>query len=609
MWNFRKLGEGEPERSPHEAEFFNVGDLDWSAAVVRESIQNSLDAKLPSCKNVHVRFSLKSGPLSKFTDYYSALIPHVKSCGFNFDPEIKKQFKFLIIEDFGTIGLDGPITRKELVGQEISNYYNFWWREGISLKEGRDAGRWGLGKTVFFISSELRSFWGYTIRNNDKRELLLGKALLKSHQQDGNQYDYYAYFSVQDNHPIESQDFILEFKEKFDITRTDEPGLSIIIPYPVEDISTNTLIRAVIQHYFYPIIKGTLIVEIEDNSHTFTIDKNSIFELAKKQNWKETSWENHSVDSILFFIYNSVKTEDNNFFTLGDYDGPPKIRGELFGNTLENAQKRFNENNLVPLHIPVKIESFDGLNQESYFRVFLQKDENLSRPEEFYVRSGILISEIKMIRGNVRALLTAEEVSVAKFLGDSESPAHTDWKERTESFKQKYKLATFTLRFIRSSMRDLIKILDIPSVGIDKDFLKEIFNIPEDVGETLGERPSDVLIPATITKEDRFNIQKIAGGFRVNLNNKEQFKPLNAHLEVAYNTKLGNPFSKYDIWDFILSLDHKGVNFINPEITGGRITRIVENFILFDIDEPNFALTMTGFDPNRELVVSLKKVK
>jgi len=574
--------------------------------VVRESIQNSLDAKLPSSKNVLVRFSLKSKSLPKFFDYYSELIPHVESCGFNFNPETKKEFKFLVIEDFGTIGLDGPITRTELKSQGKSNYYNFWWREGISLKEGRDAGRWGLGKTVFFISSELRSFWGYTIRNNDNRELLLGKALLKSHQFEGNQYDYYAYFSVEDNHPIESQDFIREFKKRFDITRKDEPGLSIIIPYPVEDISTNALIRAVIQHYFYPIIKGTLIVEVEDNSHTFTIDHQSIFELAKKQNWKETSWENHSVESILFFIYNSVKTEDNNFFTLENYEGAPKISEVLFGNNLESAQKRFNENYLVPLHIPVKIESIDGSIQESYFRAFIQKDETLSRPEEFYVRSGILISEIKMIRGNVRALLTAEDEVVAKFLGDSESPAHTDWKERTESFKQKYKLATYTLRFIRSSIRDLIKILDIPPPGIDKDFLKEIFNIPNEVGKKLGELSSDEFLTDPITKDDTFNIQKITGGFKVSINKKEQFKPINAHLEVAYNTKRGNPFSKYDIWDFALSLEHKGVNYINPEIIGGRITRIVENFMMFNIENPNFALKITGFDPNRELVVSLK---
>ncbi len=608
MWNFRKLGEGEPERSPHEAEFFNVGDLDWSAAVVRESIQNSLDAKLPSAKNVLVRFSLKSEPLSKFTEYYSELVPHVRSCGFDFNPETKTEFKYLVIEDFGTTGLDGPITRTGLKNRGKSNYYNFWWREGISLKEGRDAGRWGLGKTVFFISSELRSFWGYTIRNNDNRELLLGKALLKSHPLDDNQYDYYAYFSVEDNQPIESQDFIPEFKSRFGITRNNEPGLSIIIPYPVDDISTNTLIRAVIQHYFYPVIKGTLTVEIKDNSHSFTIDNNSIFELAGKQSWKETSWEHHSVESILFFIYNSVKTETNNFLKLNSYDGTPKISESLFGDCLEYARKRFNENNLVALHIPVKIESSDGPIQESYFQVFIQKNEDLFRPEEFYIRSGILISEIKMVRGNVRALLTAEDEPVAKFLGDSESPAHTDWKERTESFKQKYKLATYTLRFIRSSMRDLIKILDIPAPGIDKDFLKEIFNIPTEVGDTLGELPPDEFIHVPAIKEDPFNIQKITGGFTVSVHKKEHFKPTTAHLEVAYNAKRGNPFGNYDIWDFVFSVEHKGANYINPEIRGGRITRVAQNTLIFAIETPGFALKITGFDPNRELVISLKQV-
>ena len=607
MWNFRKPGEGEPERSPHEAEFFNVGDLDWSAAIVRESIQNSLDARLPSGNNVLVRFSLKSGPLSKFTDYYSELVPHVRSCGFPFNPETKPEFRYLAIEDFGTIGLDGPITRTGLKSKGRSNYYDFWWREGISLKEGRDAGRWGLGKTVFFICSELRSFWGYTIRHNDERELLLGKALLKSHQLEDDHYDYYAYFSVGENHPIESGDFIQVFKSRFGITRKNEPGLSIIIPYPVEDISTNALIRAVIQHYFYPVIKGTLIVEIEDDTHSYTIDNNSIFELAGKQNWKETSWEDHSVESILFFIYNSVKTTQNNFLVLNRCEGTPKISESLFGDTLEYAQKRFNENHLVALHIPVIIELSDGLVHESYFQVFIQKNEDLVRPEEFYIRSGILVSEIKMIKGNVRALLTAEDESVAKFLGDSESPAHTDWKERTERFRQKYRLATYTLRFIRSSMRDLIKILNIPPPGVDKDFLKEIFNIPEGSDDTPGSLPPDEFTSGAPAKEDLFRIRKISGGFKVSLNKSGQFRPVRCHLEVAYNTKRGNPISNYDIWDFVISPDHTGTNYINPEISGGRIVRVVENFMVFTVENQDFSLQMKGFDPNRELVVSLKQ--
>lgn len=43
-WHFRELDQWEPERDPREAEFFHITNL--SEAIVREFIQNSLDAKI-----------------------------------------------------------------------------------------------------------------------------------------------------------------------------------------------------------------------------------------------------------------------------------------------------------------------------------------------------------------------------------------------------------------------------------------------------------------------------------------------------------------------------------------------------------------------------------
>jgi|GEM_PF-2725597 len=44
-WNFRELGPGEPERLPRQSEFFVGRDLDVPGSLVREIIQNSLDAR------------------------------------------------------------------------------------------------------------------------------------------------------------------------------------------------------------------------------------------------------------------------------------------------------------------------------------------------------------------------------------------------------------------------------------------------------------------------------------------------------------------------------------------------------------------------------------
>ena len=57
-WKFRTMGKGEMNTDPIESEFFSTEHLDSVAdALVRESIQNSLDAGLPN-QAVHVAFRL-----------------------------------------------------------------------------------------------------------------------------------------------------------------------------------------------------------------------------------------------------------------------------------------------------------------------------------------------------------------------------------------------------------------------------------------------------------------------------------------------------------------------------------------------------------------------
>ncbi|MDP2981270.1 MAG: hypothetical protein Q8N67_04325 [Candidatus Omnitrophota bacterium] len=55
MWRFHELGLGVPERDPHEAEFFHLTEP--AEAVVREVIQNSLDAKEQRSGKIKVCFT------------------------------------------------------------------------------------------------------------------------------------------------------------------------------------------------------------------------------------------------------------------------------------------------------------------------------------------------------------------------------------------------------------------------------------------------------------------------------------------------------------------------------------------------------------------------
>ena len=92
-----------------------------------------------------------------------------------------RQPSFLTIEDFGTTGLIGSYETRD-----DQNFNDFWRRVGRSHKASNKGGSWGLGKLVFPVSSDIRTFFGLTVRHDDPgRSLLMGQAILAGHKIDG----------------------------------------------------------------------------------------------------------------------------------------------------------------------------------------------------------------------------------------------------------------------------------------------------------------------------------------------------------------------------------------------------------------------------------------
>ena len=50
--------------------------------------------------------------------------------------------------------------------------------------------------------------------------------------------------------PIKDQSAVDKFKEYFQLQR-NEPGLSVVIPFPLNSINTEEIIKFVIENYFY----------------------------------------------------------------------------------------------------------------------------------------------------------------------------------------------------------------------------------------------------------------------------------------------------------------------------------------------------------------------
>lgn len=297
-WKFRIPQDSEVNQDPIEGEFFTTHDVgDFSDALVRESIQNSLDAKLENSNQivtVRFYFSGKTNANNVRLDkhhYFKGLYPHIFSAdnGLNKKeiPTLSEKTQYLVIEDFHTVGLDGSVIENDDPNTDSSlghNFYWFWRNVGRSGKKGSERGKWGLGKTVFPASSVINTFFALTKRWDDNETFLMGLSVLKTHhlKQEPSVKRYpYGYFGIFRNNdeyfatPTNDEQLLKEFRQTFNLKRDNNTtsGLSVIIPFPRKEITSDSIIRSVLKQYFYPIISGNLIIEVVDDDNRVIMSK------------------------------------------------------------------------------------------------------------------------------------------------------------------------------------------------------------------------------------------------------------------------------------------------------------------------------------------------
>lgn len=107
-WRFRRMQPGEMNIDPIEGEFFSTEALGSLAdALVREAIQNSLDARAPGMQaRVRVVFPRPGAMLAseRKESYFAGLWPHLGAdrSGLAGLPTPDRPLDFVLIEDFGT---------------------------------------------------------------------------------------------------------------------------------------------------------------------------------------------------------------------------------------------------------------------------------------------------------------------------------------------------------------------------------------------------------------------------------------------------------------------------------------------------------------------------
>ena len=653
-WRFRKMSRAEENHDPMERELFEGEPI--NTRLVREAIQNSLDAGANAGRKdtnapVRMRFSLAGihNPLSaeQAAGYFDGLADHLNYTS-DLDESINERLlageisdggvPFLVIEDAGTTGLIGNWEQYDdsVANPAESNHFYWFFRNiGRSGKRDADNGSWGLGKWVFPDASRISSYIAVTRRSDDGDTLLMGQSVLTKHTIGPQRYAPYGYLAVAgvdgQSLPLrrsapEHQPFIDRCIADFGLQLHNEPGLSVIIPFPRigggddDGIGPAELIDAIARNYFYPVIAGRLVITLDagDGSPPVVLDADTIDDITA--NMDENAAGEQSPDS-----YRKLFAMCRECITLPE-TGYHRLPALPAGNAdadaaaaVINLRPRYENGELLAFHIGADVQRKKGERVDTAYRLYLQRDDALAEGQDYYVRGTLSIPGIDSIRRRpARALLVVDENEpLAAMLRDSEPASHTTWRPQTRRVTDRWVAPSRRITAVRNAPATLLNILEASPEGLQKDAFADIFfwdggSSPESrAGRQIGERTTTYTPkpPKVPRRPQEFEVTQSDGGFRVRLTAAGiADPPACAGLRVAYAVSKGNPFSRYRPEDFRL---HGRGGALSFQMGGCRLRPGQDgNAVFLDIDDPgDFEFAVSGFDPTRDVRVSIDRVK
>jgi hypothetical protein len=603
------------------AEFFNTLNFNKKAEyVVRESFQNSGDAGINSSETpVRIRVflsgrerALKPNVAAK---YFGGLNVHLKACNDldgDWDEILNGPCEFLVIEDFETFGLTGDESAG-IHSSEENHFYHFFRTAGRTDKVSGTGkmGSWGIGKFVFLMSSQVRSMFGYTIREEGaagQSRLLLGQTSLKFHELNGSTYSNYGYFGIPTNPdelptmPYNEEAQLSKFSEDWGLKRENETGLSIVVPY-CYGLDGEALLLAVVNEFCGKILSRLLEVELDLPQIGIIKINRSNLETIIEQHSSDSEWDDVRHLVKLLLVYESIQSSRIEL---------PTVTGGMAWNDMQLSQElreelisRIQTENVAVVRVPVSITRRNNEIESSYFDVVVQQEETSEPVYPVYFRNGLRISGKQMGKSSnsVRAVFIAGPGILDEMLTNAEGPAHTEWTATRDKFVNKYKNDSNWLTFCRSAPRRVVELARGATEENDFTSLSDLFPDP-DYQPTDSTRPRKNRATGTTSSDDEIIVDqlgqipvklgKVKGGFSLSLDEVEVDA---IQIEMAYARNRGSAFTKWNKADFLASA-------LDTEILYGSITSKAANKIVIQVTNPEkFRVTVRGFDERRDLKV------
>jgi hypothetical protein len=632
QWHFSKKRPSDKTRDPVVGEFFSSDAIkDAGEALVREAIQNALDARRDDCETVQVRafVSGSSGALAPeaAARWFSGAWPHYEAAGNGLrsgDVHRALPCSFLAFEDFGTSGLTGDREQHEERNGHDNPFFYFFRAEAKTAKHGDSRGRWGIGKQVFPRASRAQTFFGYTETSDGG--FLMGGCILKHHRVEGHSYKPDGFWgdqrAIADDFltvPVSSPEELEAFRRDFRLSRRPgDWGLSVVVPW-LDDEADETrgseafarpaLVLGILEGYFVPIMEGRLEAIVEDASGSNRLTRGTYRQVLDSLKSEVDPDKRQDVSRIeaLLAVAEQAEAHQCEAFQL-EPCAPTKAgwTDTMLGTDAAGQMRQaLQDGRTISVTATMTIRPKGGADVVDSFNCYIRRDETLTgRP--CHIREDLIISDVKCAKTpGYACIVRVKRGALATLLGDSENPAHTEWQASSRNFKDKYVYGGLAIDFVSSFASEVVRRVNSSSKELDRTLLLDLFSDkgPETLspatptGPPRGEAPPQP--PAELeTPSVGYRIRELPTGFSVTCPDGGLAAGSELLIRAAYETSKGNPFKSYSELDF---------NFAGSEMTvyttGADVVSNARNELRVRLRGEPAEIRVVGFDVNRDLQV------
>ena len=464
-----------PSLPPIKKNFFDEHSTPLGEEGTQNTGDNSQDGKKPKIKISLVKVSsdffhknLVDENFKNFIDKSDAIEKENKDI---LNKKIK-EVPCLLFEDFNTTGITGdPDIHKRKIDEKRNDFYAFWWSIFSGDKEKGKGGSVGIGRLTFAYSSNIQTFFSYSVPSDKKKgkKIFCGLSVLgKNEDKNGNSLDPFARFGVMKNDffsPVMDDDKLKEIHQGLKLTREfDEPGLSMIVPFPNQEVcSWKLMYKNIVDRYRYAIFNNQ--IELEINGQI--LNKEKIIDFVKKHLPDELSKYKKYFD----FLNNVSAFNNEDFFILKIDEHSSKFKKNFISKEeLDRLSKDFDNEKLIGVKATFKIEKQDNSSFDALVKFFIKKTESNHGCDDLIRQLMPVSGERKFDQRDVHGLTIIDDQETAEFCRLSESENHKTFDAATLKEKNIYIRPSNEIRLIKNlseSFHNALVESDAESKSID----------------------------------------------------------------------------------------------------------------------------------------------